>query len=155
MSIFVPSTSFNYRGLHRLAFKAGFFCALSKGILLPYKKTACLYRALRSVLPAKVDLLTAVFGGPSFFPPSNVKQSNNGTPHQAPALPGNSAPCRTADHPIPQHSTRATHGRRHTTAPSEVPAPNAGNRKQNPAFRRAVNPFISFKIINLQRTRTL
>lgn len=155
MSIFVPSTSFNYRGLHRLAFKAGFFCALSKGILLPYKKTACLYRALRSVLPAKVDLLTAVFGGPSFFPPSNVKQSNNGTPHQAPALPGNSAPCRTADYPLPQLSARATHGRRYAAAPSGTPAPNEATARKSPIFRRAVNPFISFKTINLQRARTL
>ena len=155
MSIFVPSTSFNYRGLHRLAFKAGFFCALSKGILLPYKKTACLYRALRSVLPAKVDLLTAVFGGPSFFPPSNVKQSNNGTPHQAPALPGNQSSRRKADHSPSQPSTRATHGRRSAAAPPGVSAPNEADCDQNPVFRRAVNPFISFKIINLQRARTL
>lgn len=138
MSIFVPSTSFNYRGLHRLAFKAGFFCALSKGIISPYKKTACLYRALRSVLPAKVDLLTAVSGGPSFLPPSNVNKSNNATPHQAPALPGNSAPCRTADYPRPQLSARATHGRRHTTAPSGVSAQNEATERKGPLFRRAV-----------------
>lgn len=155
MSIFVPSNSFNYRGPHRLAFKAGFFCALSKGIILPYKKTACLYRALRSALPAKVDCLTAVSGGPSFFPPSNVKQSNNATPHQAPALPGNSAPCRTADYPLPQPSTRATHGRRYSAAPSGIFAPNAAYSKQNPLFRRSVITPNLLKLFNLQRARTL
>lgn len=155
MSIFVPSTSFNYRGLHRLAFKAGFFCALSKGIISPYKKTACLYRALRSVLPAKVDLLTAVSGGPSFFPPLSVNKSNNATPHQAPALPGNQCPCRTADYPPSQHSTRATYGRRHAATSSGVSAPNEADCDQNPVFRREVVTPNFLKLFNLQRARTL
>lgn len=57
---------------------------------------------------------------------------------QAPALSGNSAPCRTAGHLIPQPYTCATHGRRYTAAPSGVFATNAANRKQDPVFRRAV-----------------
>jgi len=75
--------------------------------------------------------------------------------HQAPALPGNQRPCRKANHSSPQPSARATHGRRHTTAPSGVSAQNEADCDQNPVFRRAVNPLISFKIINLQRARTL
>lgn len=75
--------------------------------------------------------------------------------HQTPALPGNPAPCRTADYPLPQHSTRRTDGRRHAAAPPGVSAQNEATERKSPVFRRAVNPFISFIFTNLQRARTL
>lgn len=142
-SIFTPSNSFNLRGPQQLALpKAGFFYASSKGILFPYKTAACLYRVLRSTLPAKVDCLTAVFGGPSLFPPANVKQSHHAHHRQA---------IRTADYPCPLSRTRRKDGRRTSSAVSAIlPGPRKVGpcRGQNlPLIVTRVTPlFFSFSL---------
>ncbi len=139
-SIFTPSNSFNLRGPQQLALpKAGFFYASSKGILFPYKTAACLYRVLRSTLPAKVDCLTAVFGGPSLFPPANVKQS-----HHAHHKQEHPAPRRKADYRCQIRRTRRNHGCRPAKVVSSILAKartTGQSRGQDlPTFIRLVNP---------------
>ena len=142
-SIFTPSNSFNLRGPQQLALpKAGFFYASSKGILFPYKTAACLYRVLRSTLPAKVDCLTAVFGGPSLFPPANVKQSHHAHHRQA---------IRTADYPCQITRTRRNDGCRPAKAlPAILPNPceTGQSRGQNlPRIVTRLTPlFFSYSV---------
>lgn len=60
----------------RLAQKAGFFYPCVKGEFAPTYRRPVITERLRSALPAQVDLLTAVFGGPLFCPLAIVKQSD-------------------------------------------------------------------------------
>lgn len=61
-----------------LAPKAGFFCANLEGYFTPtYWRPAFTEPLFEEATPAQVDCLTAVFGGPLFCLPKNVKQSNH------------------------------------------------------------------------------
>ncbi len=61
-----------------LAPKAGFFCANHEGYFTPtYWRPAFTEPLFEEATPAQVDCLTAVFGGPLFCLPKNVKQSRH------------------------------------------------------------------------------
>lgn len=88
--IFVLSNT-QMRGLKRLAIhKASLFYSYAKGSFLSYKAAACLYRALRSAIPAQVVCSTAVSGRPLFFSslPTNVEHIHNAHRNQTPDRPG-------------------------------------------------------------------
>ena len=153
MSTFVLSNTL-MRG-ERPATQGGFFCVPAKGASTYKRRPAFTESGSRPGNTRASGVLDSGIVRAAFFLHTTVQHIHHAHHIEAPALPGNQRPCRTADYPLPQPSTRATHGRRYSAAPSGVLAPNAANRKQNPVFRRAVNPFISFKIINLQRARTL
>lgn len=80
--IFVPTTSLN-RGLKRLApLQGGLFLFHCKRVF-SYKAAACLYRALRSVMSAKV-VLSAVSGGPLFCLPTNDNTTHDSSTSRPP-----------------------------------------------------------------------
>ena len=152
MSTFVPLTTF-MRG-ERPATQGGFFCVPAKGALTYKRRPAFTEPVLTGITRASGVVSSGIVRAAFLFCTS-ANYTHHAHHIEAPSLPGNQSSRRTADYPLPQPSTRATHGRRYSAAPSGIFAPNAAYSKQNPLFRRAVNPFISFKIINLQRARTL
>lgn len=79
--IFTPSTYYK-RGL-RLATQAGLFY-FRKGVFTPtYRRPVFNTEHFGSALPAQVDTLTAVAGGPLFCPQNNVNVSENAHQHNA------------------------------------------------------------------------
>lgn len=66
--IFTPSTILMRGGQTRT--QGGFFCFPFEGDVTPIIRRPAYAKRLRGALPAQVELLTVVFGGPlSFFPP--------------------------------------------------------------------------------------
>ena len=90
---FVPSNS-SMRERQMLATPAGFFCFQQKGFK-PYDKRPAITEPQREVTLAQADCWTAVFGGPRFFPPTNVQQY--ALPHR------NQISRRPAAHQIPHY----------------------------------------------------
>lgn len=91
--IFVPSNS-SMRERQMLATPAGFFCFQQKGFK-PYDKRPAITEPQGEVTLAQADCWTAVFGGPRFFPPTNVQQY--ALPHRNQILR------RPAAHQIPHY----------------------------------------------------
>ncbi len=95
--IFVPTTSLN-RGPKRLApLQGGLFLFHCKRIF-SYKAAACLYRALRSVMSAKV-VLSAVSGGPLSCLPTNDNTTHDSSTISRPPRQDRRAAIRSQQQP--------------------------------------------------------
>ena len=153
MSTFVLSNTL-MRG-ERPATQGGFFCVPAKGASTYKRRPAFTESGSRPGNTRASGVLDSGIVRAAFFLHTTVQHIHHAHHIEAPALPGNQRPCRTADYPLPQPSTRATHGRRYSAAPSGIFAPNAAYSKQNPLFRRSVITPNLLKLFNLQRARTL
>lgn len=153
MSTFVLSNTL-MRG-ERPATQGGFFCVPAKGASTYKRRPAFTESGSRPGNTRASGVLDSGIVRAAFFLHITVQHTHHAHHIEAPALPGNQRPCRTADYLPPQPSTRATHGRRSAPAPSGVFTPNAANRKKSPVFRRAVVTPNFLKLFNLQRARTL
>lgn len=128
--IFVLSNT-QFRGLRLAIHKASLFCFRAKGVFPTYKAAACLYRALRSAIPAKVVCSTAVSGRPLFFSslPTNVEHIHNAHRNQAPARPGH-LPGAPNYHGAKRRSRRPYGAGRPADSSrivEKIPTPTAGN----------------------------
>lgn len=129
--IFVLSNT-QFRGLRLAIHKASLFCFRAKDVFPTYKAAACLYRALRSAIPAKVVCSTAVSGRPLFFSslPTNVEHIHNAHRNQAPARPGQipGAPnYQGAESETRRRNGAARPGNSQATFVEKIPTPTAGN----------------------------
>lgn len=131
----VPLTTF-MRG-ERPATQGGFFCVPAKGAST-YKRRPAFTEPVLTGITRATGVVSSSIVRAAFLFCTSANYTHHAHHIEAPALPGNQRPCRTADHPIPKPSTRATNGRRYAAAPSGVLVPNGANSKQNPLFRRAV-----------------
>lgn len=135
MSTFVPLTTF-MRG-ERPATQGGFFCVPAKGVLTYKRRPAFTEPVLTGITRASGVVSSGIVRAAFLFCTS-ANYTHHANHIETPALPGNQRPCRKANHSSPQPSARATHGRRHTTAPSGVSAQNEATERKGPLFRRAV-----------------
>lgn len=135
MSTFVPLTTL-MRG-ERPATQGGFFCVPAKGASTYKRRPAFTEPVLTGITRASGVVSSGIVRAAFLFCTS-ANYTHHAHHIEAPALPGNQISRRTADYPPSQHSTRATHGRRHAATSSGVSAPNEADCDQNPVFRREV-----------------